>query len=367
LSIQRLGKSVTRFLDLRRASSYLIALRPLVAFLPAPLAYKVAYLHGNWCYRWDTYAREWIIRALTNVLGDQLSPAERVRVTRDYFCLRSCETVDLMRLAGKGRALARLVEIRGLEHIEAALAAGKGAILCSAHFGSYDSCFSLIGARGFPITVIGRWPSGDRPIERFFFQLVHYKPVGHHRRPNIQPRPGNFGAAVQAVTALRQNELIATFLDPPVFAADRKRAVSVDFLNGQVLLLPGAITIAQLTGAPVLMTFMRRSADWRHQVLEISPPMPLDGDAVADFKRCLAVVEAAIRQDPAHWFFWYVPSELVELGLLPEEAIRAHDEFIATQTFPKDGWPTQDTGSSAAHGAEPGDVASEELTQSDGT
>jgi Kdo2-lipid IVA lauroyltransferase/acyltransferase len=327
LSIRRLVKSVTKFLDWCCAHHYLLALRPLLAFLPAPLAYRVACLRGDLRYRWDTYARGWIMHALTDVLGDQLSPAERCRVTRDYFRLRSCEAIDMMRLAGRGRALSRLVEIRGLEHIEAALAVGKGAILCSAHFGSFDSCFSLIGARGFPITVIGRWPKVGRPIERFLFELVHQKPVEHHRhRPNIQPRAGQFGVAVQAAAALRQNELIGTFLDPPVLAADRRRAVAVDFLNGQALLLPGAITIAQLTGAPVLMTFMRRSADWRHQVLEISPPMPVDGDVVMAFKRCLAVVEAAIRQDPAHWCFWYVPSELVELGLLPEEAIKAHDK-----------------------------------------
>jgi Kdo2-lipid IVA lauroyltransferase/acyltransferase len=297
-----------------------------VAFLPAPLAYKVACLRGDWRYRLDTYAREGIMRGLKEVLGDQLSPAERARVTRNYFRLRACEAVDMARLAGRGLALARLVEIRGLEHIEAALAAGKGAILASAHFGSLDSCFSLIGALGFPITVIGRWPSRfGRPIERFFFQLFIQKPVEHHRRrPNIQPRE-QLDTAVQAAAILRKNELIGICLDAPVLAASRRRAVSIDFLNGQALLLPGATTIAQLTGAPVLMTFMRRSPDWRHQVLEISPPVPLDGDTITAFRRCVAVMEAAIRQDPAHWNFWYGLSDLVKLGLLSEQTLQAPD------------------------------------------
>ena len=269
------------------------------------------------------------MRGLKDVLGDQLSPAERARVTRNYFRLRSCDAVDMARLAGRGRSLAQLVEIRGLEHIEAALVAGKGAILASAHFGSYSSCFSLIGAHGFPITVIGRWPSRfARPIERFFFQLLIQKPVEHHQhRPNIQPR-GQFDTAFQAAAILRKNGLIGICLDAPVLPADRRRAVSMDFLNGQALLLPGATTLAQLAGAPVLMTFMRRTADWRHQVLEISPPMPLDGDTMTNFRRCLAVVEAAIRQDPAHWNFWYGLSDLVNLGLLSEETIKAN-EFAA--------------------------------------
>jgi lauroyl/myristoyl acyltransferase len=103
-----------------------------------------------------------------------------------------------------------------------------------------------------------------------------------------------------------------------VIPRDRSRTVPVDFLNGRALLLPGTITIARLTGAQVLMTFMYRSEDWRHQVLEISPPMPVDaGDTVAAFGRCLGVVEDAIRRHPAHWIFWR-SSNLIDLGLLPE-------------------------------------------------
>ena len=57
-----------------------------------------------------------------------------------------------MRLRGRAEPLERLVEVRGREHLDAALAGGKGAILCSAHFGSYVSAFSLLHASGFPLT-----------------------------------------------------------------------------------------------------------------------------------------------------------------------------------------------------------------------
>lgn len=302
---------------------YHVVIVPLIAFLPAPLAYGIARLQGNWRYRLASSKREYILHGLEGVFGDQMSAAERIQVTRDYFRLYSCQAVDTMRLAGKGRALARLVEIRGLEHIEEALASGKGCILCSAHFGSYDSCFSLIGVRGFPITVIGRTPTrlnkNRTLIERLIFRLFILKPLVRHRhRPNIEPR-GQIESAVQAAQVLRHNELIGILIDPPVLPVDRTRAVPVNFLNGQALLIPGATTIAQLLKAPVLMTFLRRSEDWRHQILEISPPISLDGDAVTAFKRCLAVVEAAIRQNPAHWHYWS-KFALIELGLLPNEA-----------------------------------------------
>ena len=316
------------FMNRLELALYHLIIVPLVAFLPAPLAYGIACLRGGWRYRWDRRSREEVIRCLEVVLGDQLSPRERARVARDSFRIRSCQPVDVMRLIGKGRLLAKLVEIRGLEHIEAALAAGKGAIIASAHFGSSASpAFSLLGAYGFPITVIGRRPSQfafllkRSAMERFFYRQLIEKPVVRHlHRPTIEPRVGRLDMAVRAASILRKNELIAICLDPAnARVEDRARAVQVNFLNGKALLLPGAITIAQLTGAPVLMSFMRRSPDWRHQVLEISPPMPLDGDTVTAFERCLAEVEAAIRQNPAHWHGWNY-FDLFWLGLLPEEA-----------------------------------------------
>src|SRR5215469_2775402 len=152
---------------------------PLVAFLPAPVAYGMARLRGDWRYRLDRSERERIIRNLEGVLGDQLSPMERAHVARDFFRRRSCEAMDAMRLAGRGRALGRLVEIHGLEHIEAALAEGRGAIICSAHFGFFNGSFSLLGARGFPVTTVGDWRTtgdpGMSPLQRFVWQLIHEK------------------------------------------------------------------------------------------------------------------------------------------------------------------------------------------------
>ena len=311
---------------------YHVLIVPLVAFLPAPFAYGIARLQGNLRYRLDRSKRRSLMEGLEGVFGDSLKPAERIQVTRDFFRLRSCEAIDVMRLAGKGRALARLVEVRGLEHLEAALAANKGAILCGAHFGSYISCFTLIGALGFPMTLVGRTPTkltrNRTFIERLIYQLFIVGPlVRHWQRSNIQPR-GQLESAFQAADVLRHNELVGILLDPPVPAASRTKAVPVDFLGGQALLLPGATTIARLMGSPVLMTFMYRSEDWRHQVLEIAPPISLEGDAVTAFKRCLAVAEEAIRQHPAHWHYCG-KFALGELGLLPERS-----EPVSTEALP---------------------------------
>ena len=309
---------------LRRAEgvAYWLAVAPLAARLPASLAYRVACWRGDRSFRYSAEKRSEIVRNLRGVLGDELSPEEAERLARDVFRFLSCETIDVMRLRGRARSLGRLVEIRGREHLEAALAGGKGAILCSAHFGSHLSAFSLLHASGFPLTTIGRWywnyTPGLSSAQRRFLDLVYARRVLRHRqRPNIEPWPGRVQVAAQAAATLRANEVVTICSDAPPLDADRTRTIEVPLLGRQARLLPGVVTLARLTGAPVLMASVHRLADYRHQVLEISPPVPMQGETATAFGRCVAAMDAAIRTSPAHWFFWFKTDDLASLGLVP--------------------------------------------------
>jgi predicted LPLAT superfamily acyltransferase len=111
--------------------------------------------------------------------------------------------------------------------------------------------------------------------------------------------------------------VVTICIDAPPLDSDRARAVEVPFLGRQARLLPGAVTLAQLVGAPLLMGFLYRSADYSHQVLEISAPMPVRGDTATAFRRCAAEVSAAIRRSPAHWAYWASTADLANLGLIP--------------------------------------------------
>ena len=309
---------------LRNADSvaYWLVVAPLAARLPASLAYRVACWRGDWGCRFRAGKRSEIVRNLRQVLGDELSPDQAEGLAREFFRMISCEVIDVIRLRGRARPLAKLVEIRGREHLDAALAGGKGAILCSAHFGSYNSAFSLLHARGYPLTSIGRSLSnqmpGMSPAERRLWQFVYIRRLRRHRqRPAIEPLPGRVQGAVQAAAALRANEVVTILSDAPPLEADQTRAAEVTFLGRQARLLPGVVTLAGLTGAPVLMMFMYRSADYRHQVLDISPPVPMDGETVTAFGRCVAAIDAAVTANPAHWAYWANTDDLASLGLLP--------------------------------------------------
>jgi lauroyl/myristoyl acyltransferase len=318
------GEPAARARGLLRAAeaiAYWLATAPLLALLPAALAYRAACLRADLAFRSWPEKRSEIAGNLRQVLDEELSQEEADRLTRDIFRMRSCEVIDLMRLRGRARSLAKLVEIRGREHLDAALAEGKGAILCSAHLGSYDCAFSVLHIGGFPVTSIGRWwwnyPPGGSFVVRRMWDFVFARRVQRHRqRPNIEPWPGRLQVAVQAAAALRGNGVVTICSEAPPLDAELNRTIEVPFLGRQARFLPGVVTLARLTGAPVLMASVHRSADYRHQVLEISSPVPMDGETAVAFERCAAAMGAAIRAHPAEWDFWFVPDDLARLGLL---------------------------------------------------
>jgi hypothetical protein len=219
---------VGRLLRNAEAVAYWAAVAPAAACLPASLGYRIACVRGDWEYRCRPAKRAELIRNLGRLPGGETSADDVQWLTRQWFRFASCEAIDVMRLRYRARPLRRLVEIRGREHLEAALAGGRGAILCSAHFGSYDSAFSLLGASGFKVTTIGRWQYnytvGLSSAERRFWDLVCARRLRRHRhRPNIEPWTGRVAVAAQAASVLRANEVLTIAIDAPPLEQDLAR------------------------------------------------------------------------------------------------------------------------------------------------
>jgi KDO2-lipid IV(A) lauroyltransferase len=299
-----------------------LVVAPLAALLPARLAYWVACRRGDWSFRQWPQGAAIVKRNLFQVYGDTLSPAEAERVAREMCRASSCEAIDIMRLRNGTRPLRRLVEFRGREHLEAAMAGGKGAILCSAHYGSYMSAFSLLHASGIPVTDIGRWwwnydPNASPAIRRFWDYAQARRLRRYRQGPQIEPWAGRIMSGVQAVRTLRRNEVVTVEPDAAPQEGEESRVVKVPFLGGEATLVPGVIHLARLAGAPVLMVSAYRLPDYRHQVVEISPPLSLEGEVEEAFARCAAAMEATIRTNPALWTTWDEEGGLANLGLAP--------------------------------------------------
>ncbi|MFO7626543.1 MAG: lysophospholipid acyltransferase family protein [Candidatus Fermentibacteraceae bacterium] len=127
---------------------------------------------------------QWIINALTRLRGvsdrrsgllkshfrrmfPNLDKTGANDLVRQYWHRHNRHTVDLFHLERfEPDLLERAVEWRGREHLDDALAVGRGVLLLVPHFGDERSMHILMGMAGYPVEVISSRYLGEGEIPR---------------------------------------------------------------------------------------------------------------------------------------------------------------------------------------------------------
>jgi KDO2-lipid IV(A) lauroyltransferase len=230
-------------------------------------------------------------------------PAERDAILAEHYRELgrvACEYPRMPALA-KAEDDSVVAAIRGREHLEAARAAGRGAILLTGHFGNFELMGARL-ARLHPVDFVVK-PLGNPRMEVVVDDLRHRAGVGVIK----------LGAGVRQVfEALRANRWVAMVGDQDA----RRHGVFVPFFGRPTSTAVGPAAIAIRTGAPIIMGFVTRRPDGRHE-LDLMAPLPSPSLATADPVRELtarhtAELEIWIRRHPAMWFWlhrrWKTPA-----------------------------------------------------------
>jgi KDO2-lipid IV(A) lauroyltransferase len=256
-----------------------------------PLVNRLAAL---W-YRLDARHRRITLRNLEFAYGKELTPEARERLAREVFrqfVLFGCETLELL-LAPLSH-IRRQVIIFGWEHVDEALAQGRGMVAIAAHAGNWEYTVMGYGLQFRPVTVVGR-------------DLDH--PLAQRLARRLRERGGNWLVAKQRglkeiLRHLQQNRVVGIVIDQNT-ASDE--GVLVNFFGRLARTTPVAALLAR-RGVPVLPTLSRRLPDGRH-LMVIFPPIPMEktADAEADIARHLELqnraIEAWVRAAPGQWLW----------------------------------------------------------------
>src|SRR5450756_363114 len=89
------------------------------------------------------------------VLGRERSDPEVARIARRAFQNYGRMLTDFLLIGSLSpEELRQRMSIDGLDHVDAALARGRGAIMAVPHMGSWDMAGSYAGALGYPISAV---------------------------------------------------------------------------------------------------------------------------------------------------------------------------------------------------------------------
>jgi len=193
------------------------------------------------------------------------------------------------------------IRLQGEEHLQEALAKGKGVLALSAHLGSFTLIGARLAAAGYPFSVVVKHPADKR-----FARLTddYRAQIGIETIPAKPRREAVRGL----LKALRENRIVLVIADE-----FKSGDVMVNFFGMQLPAPRGPATLALRTGAVTLPMFATRERNGS-LVLSVGAPIGVveHGDLETSVMATTAVytshLEAAIRRYPDQWNWLGLPN-----------------------------------------------------------
>ncbi len=241
-----------------------------------------------------------ISRTIRHVLGRDLPAANLKPAVRQAFRGIIDHYHEKMFMAYSNfRKLVRFVderiELTGEEELREALAAGKGVILVTGHFGAVEFLPGRLALKGYPVSIICR------------FQTDRLRQTLQERAKSVNLNvidPENGNVLLAAMKALKAGQILITECDE--FEEWRPGGTHhTRFLNARLDADRSLDILHKRSGAPVVTGFLHRNGQKRY-TLKLQA-IPHGNGAAAPPPvglQCLAVLEKAVLADPAQWYQW---------------------------------------------------------------
>jgi KDO2-lipid IV(A) lauroyltransferase len=215
----------------------------------------------------------------------------------------------------------RIVCIKGREHIDRALAQGRGVILVTFHFGNWELAGVALASWGYRMNAVIQ-EHRNRWLNRLFIKSREDK--------GMKAFP--LGVAVRnSLRALRNNELVA-------FVADRDiggDGVDVDFFGQPTSMPAGPVAFSLKTGSPIIPGFMIRNDDnthtiYMHEPIEMEITGDRESDIVLNLGKVVKTFEPYILKYPDRWFAFHpLRSRGTDLeGLRHNPSLKRREDYI---------------------------------------
>lgn len=260
--------------------------------LPRGVGYVIATLVGDFIYFMSPRIRRSIASNIKHVLGANSDDATIRPIVRGVLRNASKNYLDLIRIPRmKPEEIKRVVTPHGVHHLVDALDRGKGVMLVTAHFGSFDMAVQLLAVHSVRTTI---------PVEALEPERLLDHVVSLRRNKGLNIIPAKSGALQAMIQALRSGEIVLIACDRDV-TGEAPKAL---FFGEETRLPDMAVRLALRTGAAIIPVFNLRRDDGRYDVY-VEPPIEVpsngNGNVAEHMDQVIHVMEKYISSCPEQW------------------------------------------------------------------
>jgi lauroyl/myristoyl acyltransferase len=262
--------------------------------IPSALGVPVAEATGRVLAPFLGDRRRIVRRNLRRATDGALEGFALERAVSDTFASYGRYWLELFRLPSDARdPIEPRVTVVGWEHVDAALAGGKGLILALPHLGGFDFAAAYLAEKGTPPTVV---VEPVEPPELFEWFADVRRAIG------MEVVPLGPDAAPTVLRALKSNGVVCLLSDRDL-SGD---GVTVDFFGEATTLPAGPAVLALRSGAPLLSAAVYFRPRGRH-FIRVGAPLDTERhgrlrEDVARVTQALARrFEESVRMAPEQW------------------------------------------------------------------
>jgi KDO2-lipid IV(A) lauroyltransferase len=276
--------------------SFLTGLLKLISWLPLPAVHGLGRLIGFVFGRVVRHHRADAFEALERSMPE-LSPKQCRRMINTMYSQQGVNAVEMIWYSMRGLDVVRgAVEYEGLEHLDRALARGKGALAMTAHISNFELSLLTIAAKDYKTSVV------VKTIKNKAVNEVVQKLRGHEGLSFLPAK----NAYRDCLRILKRNEVVGMVIDQNM---TRKEGIFVDFFGKPACTSPGLAYMAAQSKAPVVPMFIYRTprGTLKFKVLPlIEPPPDRSPESMQEAtQHYTRVVEDAIREAPEQWIWMH--------------------------------------------------------------
>ena len=273
------------------------SVRFLVGILPRWFVYWAAHRLGDINYLFDARGREAVRSNLRKILPPGTSE-DRIRFEARWVFRNFAKVIaEFFGFRQFGPEFGeRYIQTKGIEHLDNALAKGRGAVLASAHIGNWELAAGDLARRGYKVWAIVQMHANPRVNELF---------VGQREKRNYRILDMH-NAVRPAARILKEGGVLCILGERNLTDS----GIPVRFFGRRALFPKGPARLALATKAPLVPAFaIRRPNEGFTICFEPEIQVPEKGTkkskAQAVTQEFARITEDYIRWHPSQWGVFY--------------------------------------------------------------